>query len=92
MKISTHGFFGVLASKTRFSIVRALMKGELSVKELCTKIRCEQTNVSHQIKALERYGIVFYKRDGKKKLYAVNDEVKPIIKQAQRFIRKNCRK
>ncbi|MCX8189865.1 MAG: metalloregulator ArsR/SmtB family transcription factor [Candidatus Diapherotrites archaeon] len=90
MKITNYGFFGALSSKKRFSIIKALMKEELSVKEICTKLRCEQTNVSHQLKILQNYGIVFSKRAGKKKIYSINEELRPIIRQAQRFVRKNC--
>ncbi|MEM4663237.1 MAG: hypothetical protein QXM75_04405, partial [Candidatus Diapherotrites archaeon] len=58
--------------------------------ELCKKTKCEQTNISHQLKLLERCKIVSSRRDGKKRIYSLNDDIRLLIKQADKYIKKNC--
>ncbi len=67
-------FFKGLANETRLSILRTLGKRPLSVSELCIELGYEQSRVSHNLSCLEFCGFVKSERDGKNKIYSLNEE------------------
>ena len=56
---------GLIADKTRLQILACLAEGELSVGEICTRLRCAQPAVSHHLALLRQAGIVAGRRDKK---------------------------
>ena len=67
-------FFKGLANETRLSLLRTLNKRPMSVSELCAELDYEQSRVSHNLTCLEFCGFVNSERDGKKRIYSLNEE------------------
>lgn len=67
-------FFKGLANETRLSLLRTLSKKPMSVSELCVELDYEQSRVSHNLTCLEFCGFVNSERDGKNKIYSLNEE------------------
>lgn len=74
-------FFGSLANPNRLQILIALREQEeLSVNDICSSTGFEQTMVSHNLKRLERCGMVFMKPNGKQRMYSINQKsIKPLM-------------
>ncbi len=67
--------FQALANPARMQILRLLQdKGSMSVSQLCEQLGLEQTQVSHNLKCLTFCGLVAAVREGKSRIYSVNDE------------------
>ena len=69
-------FFGSLAHQSRLLIINLLRDGAKNVSEICAETKLEQTLVSHNLKRLERCGMVFMEKKGKNRYYSVNSENK----------------
>ncbi|MFA6530822.1 MAG: metalloregulator ArsR/SmtB family transcription factor [Candidatus Micrarchaeia archaeon] len=70
-----------LADRTRLSIVRTLLKGEMCACELPKLVGRAQPTVSLQLKKLVRAGILACRKDGTKMLYrVVNPKVAVILR------------
>ncbi|MDP3639685.1 MAG: metalloregulator ArsR/SmtB family transcription factor [Nanoarchaeota archaeon] len=67
-------FFGSLANPNRLHIINMLRHGQKNVTEICMSTGFEQTMVSHNLKRLERCGMVFAEQRGKHRYYRVNQE------------------
>ncbi len=84
-------FFTSLANPNRLQIVLSLQEGSKNVTELCAHTGFEQTMVSHNLKRLERCGMVFAERKGKHKYYSLNQEtIKPLIKMIDSHVSEYC--
>lgn len=86
-------FFNTISNKTRMNIVDALMKGEKSVGDICEEIKEEQSKVSHNLKRLMDCNFITVKKEGKKRIYSLNQEtVVPILKLVDKHVSKYCDK
>lgn len=85
-------FFDIFASKSRLAIIKAIWNKQKPVQEICRQTGLEQSNVSHQLKMLQRCHIVKVKRVGKNKIYGLESSVKPIIRAAENHLKKHCKK
>ncbi len=84
-------FFGSLANSNRFRIIKVLRGGKKNVTEICKLTRFEQTMVSHNLKRLERCGMVFPEREGKCCYYRVNVQtIGPLLKLIDSHIKQYC--
>ena len=82
-------FFKTLSNKTRFEIIRLLMKGPRSVNEISKKLKFEQSRVSHNLKRLECYGFVLSECKGKQRIYSIEKKyILPIINNVDKYISK----
>lgn len=83
-------FFQSLANQTRMQILDFLAnKGTMSVSEICGELGLEQTLVSHNLKCLSFCGLVTTNREGKSRLYSVNEQtVPPLMKIVDNHLRK----
>jgi len=82
-------FFKTLSNKTRFEIIRILKDGPKCVKEICDRLKFEQSRISHNLKRLESCGFVTCKHKGKQRIYSIDAEyILPIINSIERFIKK----
>lgn len=73
-------FLKTLANPTRFSIVLALRDGPKNVSELTGVVDREQTTVSQNLKRLYECGFVDRRKDGKRRIYSLNDEtIEPLL-------------
>ncbi len=79
-------FLFAMGDYSRFSILAALAKKSMCVNEIAKETKIEQSNVSHHLACLANCGFVNVSRDGKKRVYSINKEVKPIIDGMLRHI------
>jgi DNA-binding transcriptional ArsR family regulator len=88
---SYYMFFDTISNNTRMRIIENLMESPKSVNELCSEIKEEQSNVSHSLKRLMECNFLNVKREGKKKIYSLNEEtVVPILKLVDKHVEKYC--
>ena len=92
MKNNTYdNFFINFANRTRFNIIMALRKGPLNVSEIMEKIGEEQSKVSHNLKKLSGCNILDVKKNGKQRIYSLNeDTVVPMLKIVGKHVRNHC--
>ncbi len=84
-------FFETLANQNRLRIINALRQGERNVTQIVAKTGLEQTCVSHCLTRLERCGFVSARRDGKYRVYALNEAtILPLMKLIDSHTRAYC--
>lgn len=84
-------FFGSLANLNRLKVINILRQGRKSVGEICKATNFEQTMVSHNLKRLERCGMVFHMKKGKHCYYYVNKTtIKPLLGLIDGHMKKYC--
>ncbi|HLC89094.1 MAG TPA: metalloregulator ArsR/SmtB family transcription factor [Candidatus Nanoarchaeia archaeon] len=84
-------FFGSLANINRLAIINALRQTKRNVSEICQATGFEQTMVSHNLKRLERCGMVFSEQKGKHRYYSVNREsITKIMALIDKHMEKYC--
>ncbi len=86
-------FLETLANRRRIKIVEALMNGPKHVSEIVKRTKFEQSNVSHNLKRLEKCGFVKAKRNGKNRVYSLNNRtIKPLMILIKNHVSKYCKK
>lgn len=65
----------VLADPTRLAVLRALLRGPRSVKEINAAMELPQNLLSHHLRILREAGLVTAEREGKGVRYALADGV-----------------
>ena len=85
-----HNFFGNFSNSTRLGIILLLRDGPLSVSDIVEKTGEEQSKVSHNLSRLVKCDILNVKREGKRRIYSLNEEVLPVLEMAEKHI-KNCK-
>ena len=84
-------FFDTISNKTRMAIIESLLKEDKSVNEICEDVKEEQSKISHSLKRLMECNFLEVKRDGKKRIYSLNQEtVVPILKLVDKHVAKFC--
>jgi len=84
-------FFVNLANPTRLAVLEQLMKQPMSVTELAEALVQEQSMISHNLKPLLECKFVYTKRNGKKRIYSVNEEtVGALFKAVEIHAEKFC--
>jgi DNA-binding transcriptional ArsR family regulator len=84
-------FFVNLANPTRLALLEQLMEKPMSVNDLSEAIGQEQSMVSHNLKPLLECNFVYSKRDGKRRIYSVNEEtVGALFKAVENHAEKFC--
>lgn len=84
-------FLKTLANPTRFSIVLALRDSPRNVSELTGLVGKEQTTVSQNLKRLLECGFVSREKDGKHRIYSLNDEtIDPLLNLIDRHTEQYC--
>ena len=84
-------FFRSLANPNRLKIINSLRKSEKCVSEIIKSTGFEQTMVSHNLKILEKCGMVFAKRNGKHKYYSLNKKtIKPLLIMIDNHMSEYC--
>lgn len=66
--------FAALADPTRFRILQALTRQELSVSELSDIAEVSHSAASHQMRILRDRDLVRSRRDGQRILYSLSDD------------------
>ena len=82
-------FFQSLANQTRMQVLHLLAeKGGRNVSEICSELGLEQTLVSHSLKCLTFCGLVASNREGKSRIYSINEQtVLPMLKIVDNHLR-----
>jgi DNA-binding transcriptional ArsR family regulator len=84
-------FFTNLANPTRLDALEQLMQKPMSVNDLAESLGQEQSMVSHNLKPLLECNLITVRRQGKKRVYMVNEEtIRPIFATVQNHAQKFC--
>ncbi|MDY6777201.1 MAG: metalloregulator ArsR/SmtB family transcription factor [Candidatus Nanohaloarchaea archaeon] len=84
-------FLKTLANGTRFAIVLALRDGPKNVTELTEAVGKDQTTVSQNLKRLLECGFVERRKDGKQRIYSLNEEtIDPLLELIDRHTDRYC--
>jgi DNA-binding transcriptional ArsR family regulator len=84
-------FFTNLANPTRLDIIEQLIIKPLSVNELAAATGQEQSMISHNLKPLLECNIITLKKQGKKHVYAANQEtLRPIFQAIENHAQRFC--
>lgn len=67
-------FFKVISDSTRLSILYLLKERECSVGEIVAEMGMEQSAISHQLRILKDSRLVRSHREGKSRIYKLDDE------------------
>jgi DNA-binding transcriptional ArsR family regulator len=67
-------FFVNLANPTRLAVLEQLIKQPMSVTELAEALGQEQSMISHNLRPLLECNFVYIQREGKMRIYSVNEE------------------
>ncbi len=79
-KTETKAFLFAISDYNRFAILAALLERDMCVNEIVKETGIGQSNTSHHLLCLANCGFVTVKRKGKERVYALNKEVRPIIR------------
>ena len=84
-------FFTNLANPTRLAALEQLMNAPMSVNELAAALGQEQSMISHNLKPLLECNLITLKKQGKRHVYAVNEEtIRPIFQAIQNHAQRFC--
>jgi ArsR family transcriptional regulator len=72
-----------LADPKRLCVLESLADGELSVRDLATRVSCQVPNMSQHLAVLRSAGLVTTRRDGSTVFYRLAD---PRVLEAYRLI------
>ncbi len=91
MKNKYYPFFGNLANPLKVDIISLLKEKEMSVLELASKLKEEQSKISHALSSLKDCSIVNVKSEGKKRIYILNKEtILPMLEILDKHESKFC--
>lgn len=63
----------------------------MSVNEICSSLREEQSKISHNLKKLIECHFLDVKREGKKRIYSLNkDTIVPLMELVKKHVKKYC--
>lgn len=90
--ISFDHFFAILGNKQRVQILQFLnSEGPKSVSQIGNKLNIEQSAVSHDVKRLLMCHFVTVERNGKERIYTINEEtIRPLFNLIQQHIETYC--
>ena len=73
--------FKALSEETRYKIIKVLLEGEHCACEIPDLIGKTQSNTSMHLAKLQNWGIIKVRKDGKMRLYSIdNEKVRKILK------------
>ena len=80
-KITYENLFRAFDNEIRREILKSLERHERCVMEIVKELRYDQTTVSHNLRYLNDCGLVFVHRQGKQRIYKINERtVLPLMK------------
>ncbi len=93
MKNSYDRFLRTLSNRTRLAIIQSLSDKQKNVTQLTEELGIHQTSVSHALKRLLDCGFVFVERNGKERVYSVNEAtIKPLINLMESHVNTYCKR
>src|SRR5690348_13301371 len=90
--VSFDDFFTVLGNGQRVKILQYLsQEGPKSVSDISTKLKIEQSAVSHSLRRLMMCHFVEVKQQGKERIYSINEEtIQPLFNLITKHVEKYC--
>lgn len=90
--VSFDDFFTVLGNKQRVKILQYLSQdGPKSVTEIGSKLKIEQSAVSHNMRRLLLCHFVEVKQQGKERIYMINEEtIHPLFDLITKHVESYC--
>ncbi len=86
-----HRFFTNLSNPTRLATLEQLMNKPMSVNELAEALGQEQSMISHNLKPLLQCNFISSEKEGKKRVYSVNQEtIGALFKAVENHAEKFC--
>lgn len=80
-------FFDAFANKNRFMILTELNKKDMCAGELQKKLEIEQTHLSHDLRCLLNCKFINVKKDGRKRVYSLNDDTKELVDEVSKHVK-----
>jgi DNA-binding transcriptional ArsR family regulator len=74
MAINCVEFCKALADETRQKILEMLLEREMTVGEIVEVFSTSQPTISHHLKQLKQFDLVFSRKEGKQVYYATNQD------------------
>lgn len=71
--------FSALASEQRLRIVELLAHGEVQCQEILKHVDLSQPAVSYHLGKLERAGVLLKEREGSRRCYRLNEDLKTVF-------------
>lgn len=65
--------FKIMGHPRRLQLLHLLMQNRMTVSEICSALKWEQSAVSHQLQMLKKAGVVTSLRQGKNVIYQLTD-------------------
>lgn len=88
---SCYKFFSTLANPTRLAILEHLRNGPQNVSQLIETLGLEQSMVSHNLRTLLKCRFVFVRKQGKERVYSLNeDTMSPIFEIVEHHRQEYC--
>ena len=80
----------VFSNPTRLEILNLLReRGRMNVTQICSELGLEQTHVSHNLRCLGFCGLVTACREGKSRIYSINEQTMlPLLKIVNEHLKK----
>ena len=84
-------FFETISPKIRVSILELLKNKPMSVNEIASALKEEQSKISHNLKRLTDCHLLDVRQEGKKRIYSLNKETMlPLMKLVEKHVKKFC--
>ncbi|MBN2479430.1 MAG: helix-turn-helix transcriptional regulator [Parachlamydiales bacterium] len=85
-------FFETLGTKLKIDLILKLKEKPSSVSELSKKLNQERSKVSHALISLLECSFISVKKEGKKRIYSLNeDTILPLLKLVEKHVKKYCK-
>lgn len=86
-------FLKTIGNPKRVALMLLLCRRPITVTEIVKRSRMEQSTVSHHLKRLRLCTFVRVRTEGKKRIYAVNEETAgPLFRLMERHVKKYCQR
>ncbi len=84
-------FFETISPRIRIKILELLRNKAMSVSEIASALKEEQSKISHNLIKLKECHLLDVKQQGKKRIYSLNkDTMVPIMKLVDKHVKKYC--
>jgi DNA-binding transcriptional ArsR family regulator len=79
-------FFTAMGNKHRLRVLNALLKRPMTVSELSSALKIEQSNLSHHLKCLLDCRFVAVETKGRIRTYRLSPETRDLVKSMRKYI------
>ena len=84
-------FFETISPGIRIKILELLKNKAMSVTEIASALKEEQSKISHNLKKLKECHFLDARQEGKKRIYSLNKETMvPLMKLVEKHVKKYC--